>query len=558
MRSNYLRLPLRKALCAGALLLLVWSTPGLGAAWAESPGTATISAAQMKDYLTFIASDEMEGRATPSRGQNTAAKFISTLLARWGVKPGGDDGSFFQKIAMTGKSVIADQSAATLNGQKYVYGEDFLVRVTAGAGAGTASGTLIYAGDGWFVRSRGIDAYKGLDVRGKIVIVNEGGRGSVPRGVMPADLQGKKGEDWADPATYAAMRGAVGILYIAGERTQTNWARFRRFSEQSGYSVDRFNDNGGVEVKALPALLLNGSLIRALFAGEKIEAPEVLKALQDGMPLAGFDLKPDKQFAMAAAVRVSHAMSQNVVGIVEGSDPALKGEYVGVSAHYDHLGLAPSNGDAQGVYNGADDDGSGTVGVLAIAEAASHAESRPKRSLLFVWHMGEETGLLGSKYFTMFPTVPLKQVDAFINIDMIGRSKIPGNTNAANKNLTGPNEIYVIGATVMSSDLDALCRQVNANYLNLTYNFKYDDPKDPEKIFYRSDHFNYARQGIPILFYFDGVHEDYHQMSDKVDKIDFGKMERVTRTIYQTLWELASLRERPKVDKPLPPQLRGQ
>jgi Zn-dependent M28 family amino/carboxypeptidase len=147
-------------------------------------------------------------------------------------------------------------------------------------------------------------------------------------------------------------------------------------------------------------------------------------------------------------------------------------------------------------------------------------------------------------------------MDALINIDMIGRSSVPGNANPANKNLTGPNEIYVIGATVMSSELNRICRAVNDNYLKLTYNYKYDDPKDPEQIFFRSDHFNYAKQGIPILFYFDGVHEDYHRPTDKVDKIDFGKMERVTRTIYQTLWELASLRDRPKVDKPLPPQLR--
>jgi Zn-dependent M28 family amino/carboxypeptidase len=233
----------------------------------------------------------------------------------------------------------------------------------------------------------------------------------------------------------------------------------------------------------------------------------------------------------------------------------LKNEYVAVGAHYDHVGVGlPVAGDA--IYNGADDDGSGTVSVLALAHAFSQSP-RPRRSILFVWHAGEEKGLWGSRYFSENPTVPLPSIVTQLNIDMIGRSKPAGDTNPRNAELSGPNEIYVIGAKMMSTELGELSDRVNSSYLNLTYNTKYDDPKDPNQFFFRSDHFNYARKGIPIIFYFDGEHEDYHRPGDEVSKIDYQKMERVARTIFMTGWEVANLAARPKVDKQLPAELRG-
>jgi len=183
------------------------------------------------------------------------------------------------------------------------------------------------------------------------------------------------------------------------------------------------------------------------------------------------------------------------------------------------------------------------------------APTRPKRSILFVWHCGEEKGLWGSRYFTEYPTVPIKQIVAQLNMDMIGRSKVEGDTKASNKELSGPNTIYVIGSTMMSTELGEIVNSVNKSYLNLTYDTRYDDPKDPNRFFYRSDHINYARKGIPIIFFFDGVHEDYHRKSDTADKIDYQKMEKITRTVYMTAWEIANRAARLKVDKPLPAQI---
>jgi Zn-dependent M28 family amino/carboxypeptidase len=266
-------------------------------------------------------------------------------------------------------------------------------------------------------------------------------------------------------------------------------------------------------------------------------------------------MNDQKKVTLSIASSTESVPTQNVVAVWEGGDATLKSEYVALGSHYDHVGSGcPPNGDDR-ICNGADDDGSGTTAMLAMAEALASAPTRPKRSILFVWHCGEEKGLWGSRYFTEFPTVPLNAIVAQINMDMIGRTKAAGDTNTRNKDLTGPDTIYLIGSTMMSTELGEIVNAVNKSYLNLTFDTRYDDPKDPNRFFYRSDHYNYAKKGIPIIFFFDGVHEDYHRAGDTADKIDYQKMEKVTRTIYMTAWEIANRAPRLKVDKPLPAQI---
>jgi Zn-dependent M28 family amino/carboxypeptidase len=314
------------------------------------------------------------------------------------------------------------------------------------------------------------------------------------------------------------------------------------------WTVEKFQKQDG---QSLPSIIASEKLATAILEGEKRDAATIIK----GEAGEAFELSPSKQIKFSINVKSEQTNTQNVVAVLEGSDPKLKNEYVAIGAHYDHVGMGtPINGD--GIWNGADDDGSGTVSVLSIAEAFA-AGPRPKRSLLFVWHCGEEKGLWGSRYVTDYPVIPLNEIVAQLNIDMIGRSKHEGDTLPVNKDLTGPHEIYVIGSKMMSTDLGAVSEQVNNSFLKLTFNYKYDDPKDPQRFFFRSDHYNYARKGIPIIFYFDGTHEDYHKPTDHPDKIDYQKMERVARTVLATAWELANRPERPKVDKQLPQELMG-
>jgi Zn-dependent M28 family amino/carboxypeptidase len=331
-----------------------------------------------------------------------------------------------------------------------------------------------------------------------------------------------------------------------------NWDRNRqRLLERGSTVVEKFQSPS---TSLLPSIVASPKLANAIFQGERLNATAIYESAYGGEMPAPFTMNTEKKLSMNIVVKSESAGTQNIVAVWEGSDPILKNEYVALGAHYDHVGMCPPvNGDS--ICNGADDDGSGTTTLLAIAESLAKASARPKRSVLFVWHAGEEKGLWGSRYFTDYPTVPLDKVVTQINIDMIGRSKKEGDTNPRNRELSGPNEIYVIGSKMMSTELGELSEVVNKNYLNLAFNYRYDDPNDPNRFFFRSDHFNYARKGIPIIFFFDGEHEDYHRPGDSPDKIDYQKMEKVARTIYMTLWELANRATRPTVDKQLPPQL---
>jgi len=527
------------------------TTPAAGA----QRGVEQITAAQMRAFLTFIASDEMEGRDTPSRGLDTTAKFIAMNLTRWGFKPAGDEGSFLQHIALRRDRLDAENTRAELNGQRLVLGEDYIPATNAGS----ASGQLVFVGSGWLIKSKNVDAYKGIDAKGKIAIIASSN--TMPGGARIGEDLGKRGEDWMNPIEYARRQGVAGIVYFPSPQFLANWDRNRqRIMERTPVIPEKFlSQSGG----SIPSITISSKTADAILQGETGEqtgnrdAAAISAAMTGGGAIPSFALKPEKKLSFNVAAKNETLSTQNVVAVWEGSDPILKNEYVALGAHYDHVGLAatPVKGDA--VYNGADDDGSGTTALLAMAEALAHAAARPKRSVLFVWHCGEEKGLWGSRYFTDNPTIPLGQIITQLNIDMIGRSKKEGDTNVRNRNLTGPNEIYVIGHRMMSTELGDLSEAVNKRYLNLGYDYRYDDPKDPNRFFYRSDHYNYARKGIPIIFFFDGVHEDYHQLGDEVQKIDFQKMEKVTRTIYLTLWELGNRATRPKVDKGLPAQVSG-
>jgi Zn-dependent M28 family amino/carboxypeptidase len=520
---------------------------GSSAKTAAPRGANAITASELRDYLTFIASDEMEGRDTPSRGLDTTAKFIAVELSRMGLKPAGDNGTYFQHIGLLRRTVDSAHTTATLNDQPLTYGTDFL----AGDVPGTVDGPLVYVGHGYVVKAKNIDAYKGIDVKGKILIAHDG----LPQGVARADTRGTPGPDtWESPRSYAAHHGAKGVIFIPTFRTLADWDRNRKRDSERGTTwVEKLPRENRPSV---PTLTASPSLVQALFNQEKINGSDIFKRTIDRDPADPFELTATKVLRFTVTSKTESLSTQNIVAKLEGSDPKLKDEYVAIGAHYDHVGVGSGTGDQ--IYNGADDDGSGTTGVLAIARAFVDAGTPPKRSILFVWHAGEEKGLWGSDYFTTFPVVPLDHVITQLNIDMIGRSRKAGDTKEANASLTGPDEIYVIGSKMMSTELGELSERVNKAQLNLKFNYKYDDPKDPNRFFFRSDHYNYARKGVPIIFYFDGEHEDYHEPSDSVDKIDFDKMEKVTRTIYATAVALADLPVRPRVDKALAKELTEQ
>lgn len=513
---------------------------------AERKIAETIRADQLSNWLHFVASDAMAGRDTPSQGLDVTAEFLKMKLSRWGFRPAGDNGTFFQRMDLTRESIDAAATFVRLGDKQFKLTEDFF---RLGGSGSVENAGLVFGGSGWMVKAKNYDALDGVDAKGKIVVLFSNGFPSqrtitqLPQGLSQADLAGTSGVDFADPLTNARMKGAVGIILAASPQVETAWGNIRGFFSRGSLTVEKLRGDGGGQQDMLPTILASKKLSDAIFEGES----------------AGRDSKTafaiNKTISMAATAKKELLKTQNVVAVWEGSDPKLKAEYVAIGSHYDHVGVNENAPGDDKIYNGADDDGSGTVGMLAIAEALARSKVRPRRSMLFVWHAGEEKGLWGAEYFNKFPTVDIKNVVAQLNIDMIGRSRKPDDTDQRNKDLSGPNEVYLIGSEVMSSTLGAVTKGVNSNYLKLDYNYRYDAPNDPNRFFFRSDHFHYALNGIPIAFWFTGVHQDYHQPGDHADKIDYAKMEKIVRTIFMTAWKLANMNDRPKVDKELPPEL---
>ncbi|HEV7797665.1 MAG TPA: M28 family peptidase, partial [Pyrinomonadaceae bacterium] len=354
-------------------------------------GADTITAAQLKDYLSFIASDVMEGRDTPSRGLDTTAQFLALNLSRWGFKPAGDNGSYFQKIALSRDVIDKAETRVQFNNQTLALGDDYIPFART---ADLPATQLVFAGNGWFVKSKNIDAYRGIDAKGKIAVIFAPPN-AYPHGISSSDLTGKRGEDWMNAAEYAQKQGVAGIVLIPDFQYLANWDRNRaRITERGITKVEKFQTPAGAQI---PLIVISPRVANSLFQGEKQNATSIFEAAYAGQLPESFMLSPDKKLSVSVQVKSEATTTQNVVAVFEGSDAVLGNEYVALGAHYDHVGVgAPVNGD--GIYNGADDDGSGTTALLAMAEALRKASTRPKRSVLFVWHAGEEKGLWGSRY----------------------------------------------------------------------------------------------------------------------------------------------------------------
>ena len=245
--------------------------------------------------------------------------------------------------------------------------------------------------------------------------------------------------------------------------------------------------------------------------------------------------KWDKNGVFEKMLNNNYIKGDNIIGFIEGSD--LKDEIVVITAHYDHLGIKDSL-----IYNGADDNGSGTVAIMEIAQAFMLAKKEgygPRRSVLIMPVSGEEKGLLGSKYYTDNPVYPLENTIANLNVDMIGR---------IDDYHDNPDYIYLIGSDRLSTELHQISEEVNDKYINLELDYKYNDKDDPNRYYYRSDHYSFAKNNIPVIFYFNGVHADYHKESDTIEKIHFPKIEKISRYIFLTAWELANRNERIKLN----------
>ena len=514
-------------------VLFVASTTGAASLPLPSPeATSSITIKDLKRHLTFLASDELGGRYTLSPSNLIAARYLASQLESYRYRGAARDGSFFQRVPLSERAVDAASSRITINAgdakQEFRYGEDFLSEKPVNL---AVAGGLVFVGYGVSSPKNNHDDYAALDVKGKIAVIVQ---------ALPASLGNAQLGDEEKDIQAALSHGAVGVILIPPSQVVMAWEQMRGYlAGRSQLGLPPREISPG---KMMHSLMAGANLIKALAKAMGKDESYLLNSA--GNPLQPMAIAATAEIKLKVTVKDAPP-AQNVVGIIEGSDPKLKDEYVVFSAHYDHL----KTSEAGEVYNGADDDGSGTVSVLEIAQAFA-AGPRSRRSILIVFHTGEELGLFGSEFNTDYePVVPLAKLVADFNIDMVGRSRPGGDNDPRDRELTDENSLYVIGADKLSTELNKISEQTNAETARLNFNYNYNDEKHPEHFYYRSDHYNYAKHGVPIIFYFTGVHRDYHQPTDDVDKIDFEKMERIDRMIFATGWRVANLDHRLVVDK---------
>jgi hypothetical protein len=498
-----------------------------------------ITAAQLKADLEFLASDELLGRATPSPGFDTAAAYIVERLKKAGLKPAGDDGTYLQHYEMRESRVNADGSYLHAGDARLQLGDGFVIRSYAGDLTGELP--VVYVGHGWVVPDHDIDPYRGVDVTGKIVLAH--GPRALPKGVEIRQ-RGRQNLGGSPPMVEAHRRGAAGLLFIPQTSALKGWEGMR----PQNLTVREMSPRvpSAYAAQPLTSLLLSAQATESLFEGEKLDG-KALIARGDAQDYpASFQLSRPLRVNVTAETIVHRPY--NVVAMIERSDPKLREEYITIEAHLDGaVGTREVDGDS--IYNSADDNASGSAGMLAIAEQM--ATLRPKRSLIFIWDGGEEVGLWGTRWFVHSPPVPLDRIVAHVNIDMIGANRAPGSPDEHEKRVTTSNEVFLIGPRVLSARADALLEQVNAAYLGMEFNREYDTPES-EFFYPRTDAGPFLERGILTIGFTTGIHDRYHLPADEARYLDPQKMERITRTIFAAIWAFAETPDRPGIDRSIP------
>jgi hypothetical protein len=487
-----------------------------------APFAESITPERLRAHLSIIASDEFEGRETGTPGNEKAAKYIADQFRSYGL-PAFNDGSYYQDVILNWTQW--DDTKVVVNGNRYKHLWDFI------SFPNKNEELLDFKSEEVLFLGYGIDDpeysdYKNVDVKDKVIMIYKG------EPVSKKDISHITGtkelSDWntnMDRKLEVAKQKGVKAVLIIEDEIQKVLSDNRRklISPQltlGEMETKEINTANSLAIKTSIAKELMGKKFKkVLKARKKIKKKGKTKNVSLPVDLV---INQDKKRKTLRGV--------NVLGFIEGTDPMLKDEVVIVTAHYDHLGKR-----GQDIYNGADDNGSGSSTVIEVARAMSEAKKAgegPRRSVLVMLVTGEEKGLLGSKYYSERPLFPLEKTVANVNVDMVGR--------VDKKHQDNPNYIYVIGSDRLSTELHEVNETVNDKYTKLTLDYTYNADDDPNRYYYRSDHYNFAEKGIPAIFYFNGTHEDYHRSSDTIEKINFDKMAKIGQLVFYTTFELAN------------------
>lgn len=495
------------------ILLLIAAMPLLTAVAQKKNNpekfSKTITAGDLKKHLYIVASKEMEGRETATPGQKKAAAYIENQFKSIGLAP-GNKGNYQLLYTVSQDSLTS--AKIEVNGTSYELDKDFTINIGQSNTATDHLSDVVFVGNGLVDSTH--DDYKNVDVHGKTVLM-------LASQVQQGQGRNNFGAQFARIDT-AQKRGAIAVLIIG-----SNFPRSAKTNPKGNMYVNF------TQRPARP---------NQFTISENI-AKQIMGSDYDQVRTGNIAPKSYKaDVTLTFEKTVINLESSDVMGMIEGTD--LKDEYVFVTAHYDHLGKRDTV-----IYYGADDDGSGTVGLLEIAEAFAKAKAEgkgPRRTMIFMTVSGEEKGLWGSSYYANNPVFPLEKTTVDLNIDMIGR------TDTSRKVGDSVNYVYVVGDDKISSDLKTISESVNKEYVKMELDYKFNDPNDRNRIYFRSDHYNFAQKGVPIIFYYDGMlGSDYHRPTDTPDKINYELLAKRAKLVFYTAWEMANRDAMLKRDIPL-------
>jgi len=504
-------------------------------AW-QSVFADDIKAETLEQHLEVLASDEYEGRETGEKGQKLSAEYLANFYKALGLPPVKKDSSYYQTIPLVIEK-WGDVSI-TANEKSFTFLEDFYAFGRTTEAFEFKAKQVVFGGYG--IKDEVYNDYKNIDVKNKIVVVLAG-EPTLKNGnfvVGNSKEASKWSGNWRSKIETAKSEGAKALLVVRNDiETQIE----RNHHSITSTSMKLVEDSNNKKSRYIPTFYISKTMAESLLPVKfaKLQRKQVKKAAKK------------KTLAKAVKSNVSINVAketikvegENVFGYIEGSD--LKDELIVLTAHYDHLGVHDGK-----TFNGADDNGTGTVALMEIAESFVKAKEQghgPRRSILIFNNAAEEKGLLGSKHYTNFPLFPLEKTVACLNIDMIGR------LDPAHEAKKDTNYVYVIGTDFLSTDLHKINERANRAFAKLNLDYAYNTYDDPNRFYYRSDHYNFVQKGIPSIFYFSGVHKDYHKHTDTEDKIVYPKVESITKLVFHTAWELANRDERIKVDV-VPPE----
>ncbi len=526
----------------------------------RAPGNETIRRNALKADLYFLASDAMRGRLTATPEYNIAGKYIESRFQRAGLKPAGRGESFLHSFSLTTTRLSGENRLEIAQGENLTMDAKLLQDFypNAYSGSGRARGEMVFAGYGIVAPALGWDDYRGANVKGKIVLLLTGEPGANdPKSPFDGLVTSEHSTIWRK-ILWAQDRGAAGVIFVGGG-PQRGGARPQAFANTARAAwperpprIPRFLLSAWVDRVRIPVGQVSPAVARTILGREIAEASKAADRAGgiavEALGSAVADLR--------TSVQRDPVDDRNVVAVIEGSDTKLKDEAVLVSAHYDHDGA-----DGDRILNGADDDGSGTVALMAIADAyaAAAAEGkRPRRSVIFAAWASEERGLLGAWAWTESPPWPLDRTVAALNMDMIGRNEeVPEGGGPRFNGLhvqtaaSNANAVNIMGYS-FSADLASAVAQANKE-IDLQLRLRYDNNRS--QLLRRSDQWPFLQRGVPSLFFHTGLHPDYHTVNDRPERIEYPKMERIARLVHQTSWDLANQDARPKMTVPrvIPP-----